>query len=38
MGTFFLPKWPLIVGMGFEARAAHPIQTKSEYPPGVYSS
>ena len=25
----------LKMGMGFEARAAHPIQTKSEYPHAV---
>ena len=23
------------MGMGFEARAAHPVQLKSEYPPGL---
>ena len=30
----FLPKWPFKIGRGFKARAAQPIQTKSEYPPG----
>ena len=37
LGTLltFLPKWPLKMGMGFEAWVAHPIQTKYEYPLGT---
>ena len=27
----FCPKWPLKMSRGFEARAVHPVQTKSEY-------
>ena len=30
-GYPFLPKWPLKMGMGFEASAAHPVQIKFEY-------
>ena len=34
-GYTFLLKWPLKMGRGFEARAAHPCPIKSEYPSGV---
>ena len=37
MGTFFLPKWPL-KWLGVSRLELHTlIQTKSEYPLGVYS-
>ena len=33
-GYPFPPKWPLKMGTGLAASAAHPRQTTSEYPPG----
>ena len=30
-----LRSWSLKMGRGFEARVAHPVQLKSEYPPGL---